>query len=124
MKKQIVGTLGMFLAMSYSSAALTKLDVVHTNAADGVEPHIANDIVMDFTGRCTGSQILVTLDTGAIYQHDFGSDTPPTEFAVDIWPSLRWDSFWRPEVWIGKRLMIFIRPVCSQFRRLGQTCSV
>ena len=73
MKKQIVSTLGMFLAMSYSSAALTKLDVVHTNAADGIESHIANGIVMDFTGRCTGSQILVTLDTGAIYQHDLAA---------------------------------------------------
>jgi hypothetical protein len=56
--------------------------------------YVANDIAIDFVGQYTGSQLLVELTQGAIYQHPlFNSDAPPPLALVNLFPELAFDTF-------------------------------
>lgn len=94
MQKNILVALGMVVALvSYSFAGVNAVKVNQTPADGDAAPHIANDILIDFSDQYSGSQLLVTLTSGAIYQDAAGGTTPPQQLFVGIIPTLAWDSY-------------------------------
>ena len=76
-----------------SPAAVTLIDVVSFAPAQPTN-HVVNDIEIDFTGQYTGSQLLLTLTSGAIYQDpSFDSATAPLPGLVSAFPVVAFDSF-------------------------------
>ncbi len=81
-----------------AAAQVTDIDVTSTSAqlADGTSV-VVNQFSIDFTGQYTGSQLLVVLDTGTIFNTDlFGADqdVAPNQGAIDnVNPDLAFDTF-------------------------------
>ena len=75
---------------------VTALNIVSQPApADVLPGYVVNDLLIDFSGQYTGSQMVVALTSGSIYQNTspLGSRTPPPAAAIPIEPALQWDTF-------------------------------
>ena len=79
-------------SMDCASAQITELS--GNSFANGVVANtVTNDLSIDYTGQYTGSQLLIELTAGSIYQDSFGSQTPPNSFFLQVSPSVEYDSF-------------------------------
>lgn len=79
---------------SVAQAQVTALHIVSQPApADVLPGYVVNDLLIGFTGEYTGSQMIVDLTSGSIYQHSLGIDKPPNSdlFAGD--PNVEFDTF-------------------------------
>ena len=75
-----------------ASAQVTRLSGGGYN--NGVVPNtITNDLSIDFRGKYTGSQLLIELTAGSIYQNFNGGDTAPEALLFTIDPLVEFDSF-------------------------------
>lgn len=77
-------------AAAQIARAVVRSQLPPTPELDG---YVANDILLDFAGQYTGSQLIVTLDRGSIYNHALGMDTPPSEALIELDPNVAWDTF-------------------------------
>ena len=78
-----------------ASAAVTNMQVngVDNSSVPTLDGFVTQDVVIDFAGQWTGSQLLITLDTGSIYQDVEGGATPPSGTLIGFVPSLEFDTF-------------------------------
>jgi hypothetical protein len=65
------------------------------NSSGGVELNgfTTTDIVLTIPGLHTGSQMLIELEQGSIFQHSLGDTTPPSSGAVELFPALGFDTY-------------------------------
>ena len=69
-------------------------EVVDNSAADLPGSFVTNDIEIDFTGQYLGSQLLIELTSGSIFEDTvLGTTIPPTAGAVSLLPAVEFDSF-------------------------------
>jgi hypothetical protein len=54
---------------------------------------VVNDLFIDFSGRYGGSQMIVELSSGSIYQDPVGSNIPPLSAILPLFPSVEYDTF-------------------------------
>jgi hypothetical protein len=65
----------------------------NSNGGPALDGFVTNNLVIDFNGTYTGSQILLELERGSIYQDPLGSNNPPSSMAVSTVPSLAFDTY-------------------------------
>jgi hypothetical protein len=65
----------------------------NSSGGPALEGFVTNNLVIDFNGLYTGSQILLELERGSIYQDPFGSDNPPNADTISMSPSVAFDTF-------------------------------
>jgi hypothetical protein len=83
-----------FSAAPWAQAGIKEL--TNHSYVNGVVPDtVTNDLSINFAGQYTGSQILIELSQGTMYQHAYGSDFPypPSASLVSIFPEIEFDSF-------------------------------
>lgn len=78
---------------STAFAGITNVTVVNPDNSGELNGWVTNDILIDFTGIWTGSQILTDVGPGSIYQDAGGGEIPPSAFIVGLVPSAQWDTF-------------------------------
>lgn len=89
-----VVALTMFVTFAGMAHGQVQRAVIRSYRPESLPGHWTHDIFIDFAGQYTGSQMIVELTTGEIYQNtDLGGNTPPNAalFAVD--PTVEWDTF-------------------------------
>lgn len=68
--------------------------VINSQPAGDLEGFTTHDILIDFAGQYTGSQLIISLDSGSIYQNTaFGGNTPPIGALIGVDPTVAWDTF-------------------------------
>lgn len=93
--------IGLVVLMSCGLAASTAAIPVEVNlvpvdnsaGGDELEGFTTTDIILNIPGRLTGSQMLIELERGSIYQHSLGADLPPAAAVVELEPALAFDTF-------------------------------
>lgn len=55
--------------------------------------YVSHDLVIDFQGRLFGQQLVVSLQSGSLYQDPFGGDTAPNPNLFSIVPAVAADTF-------------------------------
>lgn len=87
----------LFAALAPRAAAqvtdfrLEQID--NSSGGPALEEFVTNNLVIDFNGQYTGSQILLELDRGSIYQDLLGSNSPPSSGLVAMFPSVAFDTY-------------------------------
>ena len=86
--------LGCFITR-VAPAAVTAYHVesVNNSSSPALSGFITQDVAIDFGGQWTGSQLLIQLTQGNIYQDAFGGATEPNPALVAAFPSLAFDTF-------------------------------
>ena len=93
--RRFVAILTVLALSPLASAAVTDMQIngVDNSGEAALDGFVTQDVAIDFDGQWTGSQLLITLDTGSIYQDAAGGVTPPTDFIVDLVSSSAYDTF-------------------------------
>ena len=93
--RRFVAILTVLALAPLASAAVTDMQIngVDNSGEAALDGFVTQDVAIDFDGQWTGSQLLITLDTGSIYQDPAGGVTPPTDFIVELAPSAAYDTF-------------------------------
>ncbi|MEM8495749.1 MAG: hypothetical protein AAF663_10220, partial [Planctomycetota bacterium] len=81
------------LAASGQITAFDFVDVDNSAGGSALDGFTTTDITVDFDSRWTGSQMLIQLTKGSIYQNDFGGDGPPSGLFTTFQPALAFDTF-------------------------------
>ncbi|MCG8451089.1 MAG: PEP-CTERM sorting domain-containing protein [Pirellulales bacterium] len=85
-----------FAVASVSNAGITSISATTEDNSDGAPAtngFVTNDIFLSFTGQYTGSQMLFTLDTGAMYLDTNGAGIGPQNSGFfGLAPSLKYHS--------------------------------
>jgi hypothetical protein len=97
LKKSLAVTVFATIALmaGTSLAQISALNIATQATDPDLAGHTANDLLIDFSGQYTGSQMVVTLTSGAIYQNAMGAVGPPNNVLVDLagFEALKWDTF-------------------------------
>jgi hypothetical protein len=97
LKKLLAVTLfaTIVLVAGTAMAQLSNVSIESRPTEPDLAGHTANDILIDFSGQYTGSQMLVTLTSGAIYQNAQGAVSAPNSVLVGLagFEALKWDTF-------------------------------
>jgi len=87
----------VWLVASFAQAQVTDLKFVLVDNTPGgstvADVFHTNDLLVSFAGQYTGSQLIVELASGSIYQNSFGNIGPPSPALMPVFPSLAFDSF-------------------------------
>jgi hypothetical protein len=84
----------VFLLAAAAHGQVTNIQIVTQPApADTLPGYIVNDVVIDFVGQYTGSQLYLELSSGEIYQNAAGGNTAPSSLIAPLVPGLQWDTF-------------------------------
>jgi hypothetical protein len=90
----------IFSAAACTNVAIGQVTALHVvsqpTPADVLPGYVANDLLIDFNGQYTGSQMIVELTSGSIYQAPPpAGNTPPSSvlFPHPNFESIQWDSF-------------------------------
>jgi hypothetical protein len=97
MTKKFITTLAvtaLLFTASSAKAQVSSLGFVENAAGAGVVPgHKTNDLLASFAGQYTGSQLIVSLTSGSIYQDANGGTLPPNAGFFGFVPELEYDTF-------------------------------
>lgn len=88
--------IGLMVVTSAANAQVKSLKIVSHRPPEDVLPgYIVNDLFIDFDGLYTGSQMIVELDIGEIFQDTspFAGDYSPIPAAISLDPRIQWDTF-------------------------------
>ena len=78
----------------YANAQITDFhSTTNTECLGDLPGFVTNDLFIGFDGQYTGSQLLVELTSGSVYQDGLGSNAPPDQAFVDSFPLLPCDTF-------------------------------
>lgn len=88
--RRILSLMIVAAVASVSSAAITDISVSNSPSDQG----IVNRVAIAFDGQYTGSQIMVMLEQGTIFQQSpFGATGAPSDALIGAFPDLANDSF-------------------------------
>ncbi|WP_432798449.1 PEP-CTERM sorting domain-containing protein [Poriferisphaera sp. WC338] len=78
---------------STATATVNNVSFSQVDNSSALSGHITNDIAIDYTGQWDGSQLILSLTSGGIYQDNAGSDTAPNAAFFGFVPTLEFDTF-------------------------------
>ena len=83
--------------MAGTAKAVVTGATVNSFLPEGLEGYVTNDVLIDFTGQYTGSQMIVNLDSGTIYQNEAAGpgqgNLAPLDVLLNSLPLLAFDTF-------------------------------
>ena len=93
--RTIRGILAVAVCFLWVQSSLAQITKISGGGYDnGVIPNtVTNDLSIDFSGQYTGSQLLIELTAGSIYQDALGSNSPPSPVFIPLFPTVAFDSF-------------------------------
>ena len=99
MNKQITSIVAVAVLFAFSASANAQVTASKSiqvdNSAGGtaLDGFVTNDIQVSFNGQWTGSQLIIELTEGSIYQDGFGGTVPPNNQAFfGLVPSAEFDT--------------------------------
>lgn len=106
MKTRIRTLVALTIATGWSistAAVVTGFHVEHGLAVGSTGTFVTNDLFIDFTGRYSGSQVLVTLDTGVINQETNGGSFASSDDLLALFPELAADTYYTQGGYVGQQ---------------------
>ena len=93
MWKQIASAIAMAVIAAPASAAVTNFNVGTVN--NSMPDYVTNDISIDFENQWSGSQILLTLSAGSLFQdpNGFNGNNVPSQSLANSFDGVKYDSF-------------------------------
>jgi hypothetical protein len=94
--RRFVAILTVLALAPLASAAVTDMQINEVDNSVGgaaLSGYYTQDVVIDFDGEWTGSQLLIQLSTGDVYQDGVGTAQPPQEAFFATFASLEFDTF-------------------------------
>jgi hypothetical protein len=79
---------------AHAQATNLRIEPVDNSAGGAaLDGYVTTDLFIDFTGSYNGSQMLIELEQGTIYQDPLGGNIPPAIGVADLFPSSGFDTF-------------------------------
>ncbi|QDT67326.1 hypothetical protein MalM25_02230 [Planctomycetes bacterium MalM25] len=93
MPRVLLLTLISLVAHPAAAALLGAPTVVIPDVPSTPDGFIVNDLLIDFEGRLFGQQMIVSLDSGSLYQDALGGELPPNPAFFPVVPSVQSDTY-------------------------------
>ena len=79
---------------------VTEINFVEVDNSAALTGYVTQDLLADFEGQYTGTQLLLKLTSGTIFLHPLGNRLPPSPALVAAIPELEFDTYIGEGSWI------------------------